>query len=181
MKFTKTSLAGITRIDLDLIGDARGHFARMFCQREFAEHGLATRFVQMNNSLAEHKGTLRGMHYQLPPKSETKVVRCIRGALLDVIIDLREDSPTYRQHVGFELSAENRRMLFIPAGFAHGFLTLSEDAEVFYQMSSMYVPGSASGVRYDDPAFGIFWPGEITTISEQDRTWPDFSATTRSS
>ena len=174
MKFEETRLQGAFVIDLEKRGDERGFFARVFCESEFADHGLATRFVQVNNSLSADKGTLRGMHYQLAPKAEVKVVRCIRGSLFDVIVDLREDSPTFKQHFGVELSAENRRMLYVPKGFAHGFLTLENNTEAFYLVDEFYAPEMERGARWNDPAFGIDWPLEPTVISEKDEGHPDF-------
>ena len=174
MKFEETPLPGAYVIDLEKRGDERGFFARVFCEREFAEHELVTRFVQVNNSLSADKGTLRGMHYQLAPKAEVKVVRCIRGSLFDVIVDLREDSPTFKQHFGVELSAENRRMLYVPKGFAHGFLTLEADTEAFYLVDEFYAPELERGARWNDPEFAINWPIEPTVISDKDQGHPGF-------
>lgn len=169
MLFTETPLAGAYLIDLEKRGDARGFFARAFCVREFGERGLATHFVQINESLSAAKGTLRGMHYQLAPSAETKVVRCIRGALHDVILDLRPGSPTFGRSFGAELSADNRRMLYIPKGFAHGFVTLTDDTEAFYLVDEFYSPEAERGIRWDDPRFEIRWPMTPTVISEKDR------------
>ncbi len=174
MKFNKTPLAGAYTIELDRIGDDRGFFARFFCSQEFSDAGLIDSFVQINNSLTKDKGTLRGMHYQLPPDAEVKVVRCIQGALFDVILDLRPDSPSFGKWYGDTLSAENRRMMYVPKGFAHGFITLEEDTEALYLSGARYVPEQERGVRYNDPAFNIEWPIEPTTISDKDTTWPDF-------
>ncbi len=174
MKFEETRLQGAFVIDLEKRGDERGFFARVFCEREFADHGLVTRFIQVNNSLSADKGTLRGMHYQLAPKAEVKVVRCIRGSLFDVIVDLREDSPTFKQHFGVELSAENRRMLYVPKGFAHGFLTLEDDTEAFYLVDEFYAPEMERGARWNDSEFGIDWPLEPTVVSDKDQGHPDF-------
>lgn len=174
MKFVETPLAGAYLIELEKRGDDRGFFARMFCCEEFAEHGLATQFVQMNNSLSADKGTLRGMHYQLAPKAETKLVRCVRGALHDVILDLRPDSPTFGQSFGAELSADNRVMMYVPKGFAHGFVTLTEDAEAIYLVDEFYAPDYERGVRYNDPKFAITWPIEPSVISDKDRNHRDF-------
>jgi dTDP-4-dehydrorhamnose 3,5-epimerase len=174
MIFTPAPLAGAFLIELEKRGDARGFFARAFCEREFAEHGLATRFVQANNSLSTKKGTLRGMHYQLPPGAETKLVRCIRGALYDVILDLRPDSPTFGRHYGAELSADNGRMMYAPRGCAHGFITLTDDAEAFYLVDQFYAPDCERGVRWDDPKFAIEWPARPTVISDKDAAWRDF-------
>jgi dTDP-4-dehydrorhamnose 3,5-epimerase len=174
MIFTETKLQGAFIIDIDRIEDERGFFARTWCQREFEAHGLCTQLVQCNISFNKHKGTLRGMHYQAAPRAEAKLVRCTSGAIYDVIIDLRPDSPTFRQWLAVELTADNRRMLFIPQGFAHGFQTLAHDTEVFYQMSQFYAPEYARGVRWDDPAFGVSWPAEKRVISKRDQGFPDF-------
>ena len=174
MIMTETPLAGAYLIDLEKRGDERGFFARVFCRNEFDRHGLVTDFVQINNSLSAATGTLRGMHYQLAPKSETKIVRCIRGALWDVILDLRESSPTFGQWFGAELSAENRRMLYQPKGCAHGFITLAEGTEAFYLVDEFYAPELERGVRWNDPKFGIEWPTEPTVVSDKDRRHPDF-------
>jgi dTDP-4-dehydrorhamnose 3,5-epimerase len=174
MIFTETPLSGAYVIELDKQSDERGFFARVFCEREFADHGLASRFVQVNNSLARGKGTLRGLHYQLPPSAEAKAVRCIRGSFYDVIVDLREKSPTFEQHFGIELSAENRRMLYAPKGLAHGFITLEANTETFYFADEFYAPERERGIRWDDPRFGIEWPLEPAVISEKDRGHPDF-------
>jgi dTDP-4-dehydrorhamnose 3,5-epimerase len=174
MIFTTAPLPGAHIIELEKHSDERGFFARVFCEREFADHGLSTRFVQVNNSLAREQGTLRGMHYQLPPSTEVKLVRCIRGSLYDVILDLREESPTFGQHFGIELSAENRKMLYAPKGFAHGFITLEANTETFYFADEFYSPERERGVRWDDPRFDIEWPLEPAVISEKDRGHPDF-------
>jgi len=174
MIFTETPLAGAFLVDLDKRGDERGFFARAFCEREFVEHGLPPRFVQVNNSLSAHKGTLRGMHYQLAPKAETKLVRCIRGALYDQILDLREGSPTFGQSFGAELSAANRRMMVVPKGFAHGFITLEDDTEAFYFVDEFYAPERERGVRWDDPRFALSWPLAPVVLSDKDRAHRDF-------
>jgi dTDP-4-dehydrorhamnose 3,5-epimerase len=174
MRFTPTPLGGAYVIDLDLRGDARGFFARAFCEREFAEVGLETRFVQMNNSLSAQRGTLRGMHYQLAPAAEVKLVRCIKGALWDAIIDLRPGSASFGRWFGAELSADNRRMLYAPRGFAHGFVTLADDTEAFYLVSDFYAPERERGVRWNDPRFAIDWPLAPSVISDKDRDRPDF-------
>jgi len=178
--FEATRLNGAFVLDLERHDDERGFFARSFCAEEFAEYGLDPSCLQCNISFNARKGTLRGMHFQVSPYEEAKLVRCTMGAIHDVIVDLREESPTYLEHIAVELSAENRRMLFVPKGFAHGFLTLTDSAEVFYQMSSIYVLGSASGLRYNDPALEIEWPGMPIEISERDRTWPNYQTSTRS-
>jgi dTDP-4-dehydrorhamnose 3,5-epimerase len=173
MKFVPTPLCGAYLIELEKRGDHRGFFARVFCEQEFAAPGLETRFVQVNNSLTAAAGTLRGMHFQLPPAAEVKVVRCIRGALHDVIIDLRPDSPTYLKWFGADLSAENRVMMYVPRGFAHGFITLVDDTEALYLVSDTYSPELERGVRFDDPCFSISWPLVPTEMSAKDRGWPD--------
>ncbi len=175
MKFTETPLKGAYVIELQPRGDDRGWFARFFCQREYDEHGLCRDIVQANNSLSKYKGTLRGMHYQLAPKAEDKIVRCLSGALLDVIVDLRSDSPTFLQHFAVELTAENRKMLFVPKGFAHGFLTLADDTEAFYLVTESYSAPHERGLRYNDPRLGIRWPFEPTVISDKARNHPDFN------
>ncbi len=176
MKFNPTPLAGACTIDLEKRGDDRGFFARLFCETEFAEAGLETRFLQINNSLSGSKGTLRGLHYQLPPAAEVKVVRCVRGALWDVILDLRAGSASFGKWFGAELSAENRTMMYVPRGFAHGFVTLTDDAEAIYLVSAAYSPDNERGVRYDDPSVGIEWPLQPVDISDKDRNWPDLDA-----
>jgi len=172
MRFTETKLDGAFLIDIEPIEVERGFFARSFCRNEFAAHGLNTELVQCNISFNRKKGTLRGMHYQTPPHAEAKVVRCTRGIIYDVIVDLRRQSPTYRQWFGVELSADNYRMLYVPEGLAHGFLTLRDDSEVLYQMSTYFAPESATGVRWDDPALNIHWPEQPILISEKDRQLP---------
>ncbi len=174
MIFNPSPLAGACTIDLERRGDERGFFARLFCENEFAAEKLETRFVQVNNSLSADKGTLRGMHYQLAPSQEVKVVRCIRGSLWDAILDLRPDSATFGQWFGEELSAENRRMMYVPRGFAHGFLTLEPDSEVLYLASAFYDPQRERAVRWNDPRFSIGWPAEPTVISDKDARSPDF-------
>jgi dTDP-4-dehydrorhamnose 3,5-epimerase len=175
MRFTRTTITGAFLVDLEPITDERGFFARSFCRHEFAAHGLNPELAQCNVSLNRRRGTLRGMHWQAAPHEEAKLVRCIRGMLHDVIVDLRAGSPTYGRHTAVLLSAENRRMLYVPEGCAHGFLTLEDDTEVLYQMSAFYAPESARGVRFDDPAFGIRWPAEVMVISERDRGYPDWA------
>ena len=175
MIFTETPLPGAFLIELELHSDPRGFFARTFCRLEFEKHGLSSNVVQCNVSSNSKAGTLRGMHFQKPPSAEAKLVRCVRGALHDVIVDLRPDSATYRSSYAVELSAANRRALYIPENFAHGFLTLVDDTEVEYQMSEYYQPDSAAGFRYDDPAFELKWPGRVQVISEQDLSWPRFT------
>ena len=171
MIFTETKLKGAFVLEPERQEDERGFFARTFCQKEFEAHGLNPRLVQCNISFNKKKGTLRGMHYQAAPYEEAKLVRCTMGAIYDVIIDLRPQSPTYKQWIAEELSAENRKMLYIPGGFAHGFQTLEDNTEVFYQMSGYYAPEHATGVRWDDPTFGIKWPPErerLILLKDQD-------------
>jgi dTDP-4-dehydrorhamnose 3,5-epimerase len=175
MRFTPTPLAGAWILDVEPIEDGRGFFARSWCRREMEEHGLSGALVQCSVSFNRAAGTLRGMHYQAPPHEETKVVRCTRGAVHDVIVDLRPASPTFRRWFASELSDENHRALYVPAGFAHGFQTLRADTEVLYQMSEFHREESARGVRWDDPAFAIEWPSAPSrTMSERDRSYPDF-------
>jgi dTDP-4-dehydrorhamnose 3,5-epimerase len=174
MRFTPTPLAGSYLIDLDKREDERGFFARFFCEREFGEAGLETRFVQINNSLSRDRGTLRGMHYQIEPSAEVKVVRALRGALWDAILDLRPESPTFGRSFGAELTSENRRMMYVPRGFAHGFLTLEPDSEALYLVSAYYDPGREGGVRWNDPRFSIAWPEAPSVISDKDANHPDF-------
>ncbi|MFI5323861.1 MAG: dTDP-4-dehydrorhamnose 3,5-epimerase [Thermodesulfobacteriota bacterium] len=174
MKFTETRLKGAFIIQPEPMSDERGFFARSWCVREFESRGLETRLVQCNISYNLRKGTLRGIHYQVPPFEEDKLVRCTRGSIHDVIVDLRRNSETFGKHIGITLTAENRTMLHIPKGFAHGFLTLEDDTEVHYQMSEFYAPECARGFRWDDPFLGIEWPWEVRVISEKDRSYPDF-------
>ena len=168
MKFHPTPLAGAYTIDLEKRGDDRGFFARAFCVNEYATLGLDDKIVQINNSMSQIKGTLRGMHYQLAPRQETKIVRCIRGALFDVILDVRPDSRTFGQWFGAELTAENRLMMYVPNGFAHGFITLTEDTEAFYLTTGFYAPDRERGIRWNDPEFGIKWPADPVLISDKD-------------
>lgn len=172
MRFVPTSLAGAFIVEPEPFTDERGVFARTFCAREFKDHGLVATFVQCSTSWNARKGTLRGMHFQLAPASEVKLVRCTAGSLVDVIVDLRTDSPTYLRHTAVELSAASRRALYIPEMFAHGFQTLEDATEVSYQMSEFYTPELGSGLRWDDPRLGIRWPLEVTTMSDKDRSWP---------
>lgn len=176
MQLVETNLKDAWLIELTKRGDERGFFARTYCEDVFAEHGLDTNIVQQNMSTSAEKGTLRGMHRQLAPHEETKLVRCVRGSILDVIADLRPDSPTYMKWQGFELSQENYHMLYVPKGFAHGFMTLTDDVEVTYLVSAFYAPDAESGLRWNDPALGIEWPMEPTVMSEKDRNWPDYKA-----
>lgn len=172
MIFSELATKGAYLIDLEPKEDHRGFYARGWCEKEFAENGLVISIKQSNVSYTEKKGTLRGLHYQTAPYGETKLVRCIRGRVFDVIVDMREDSETYRKWVGVELSADNRRTLFVPEGFAHGFVTLSDDSELIYSISEFYHPEVEKGVRYNDPAIGIEWPTEIVIASDKDKNLP---------
>lgn len=174
MKFQPTPVAGAHLIDLERRGDDRGFFARFFCTEEFTQHGLETCFPQMNNSLTVQRGTLRGLHYQLPPAAEAKVVRCIRGSLFDVVADLRPDSPSYGRWFGAELNAENRTMMYVPPGCAHGFVTLSEDAEALYLASAPYAPEHERGLRFDDAWLKVGWPILPAAVSDKDASWPAY-------
>jgi dTDP-4-dehydrorhamnose 3,5-epimerase len=170
--FTETELSGAFVIDLDRKEDDRGFFARAFCQHEFAEHGLKPFVAQANIAFNRRKGTLRGMHFQFPPAAETKLVRCTRGAILDIIVDLRPESPTYLEHVSVELSADNHRALYVPERFAHGYQVLEDVTETSYQVGEFYTPGAEGGLPYDDPRLGLSWPLPLTEISDKDRGWP---------
>jgi len=172
MIFTPTPLAGAYTIDLQPFSDERGWFARFYCKDEFAQIGHTKEWVQMNHSVSNEKGTLRGLHFQLPPYRETKMVRCIRGVVLDVIVDLRRDSPSFLSYFAQELSAENRKMLYIPEGFAHGFQTLTDNAELIYLHTEFYRPNAEGGLRYEDPALGIHWPLTVAIVSERDSKHP---------
>lgn len=174
MIFTETPLKGAYVIELEQIEDERGFFARSWCSGEFEKHGLNPNLAQCNVSFNKKKGTLRGMHYQAPPHEEAKLVRCTRGSLYDVIIDLRPDSPTFKKWFSVDLTAENRKQLYIPEGFAHGFVTLEDATEIFYQMTEFYHPNSAQGIRWNDPAFRVKWPLSDWIISERDRGYADF-------
>lgn len=175
MIFTETKLSGAFIIELEKFEDDRGFFALSWSQKAFSERGLDSMLVESNISFNKEAGTLRGMHYQESPYAQAKLVRCTMGAIHDVIIDLRQSSPTFKQWISVGLSAANRLMLFVPQDFAHGFQTLADNTEVFYQMSSVYVPDSARGIRWNDPVFGIAWPVAEMIINERDRTYPDFS------
>lgn len=174
MLITATSLKDAFVVELEIREDDRGGFARTFCAKEFEEHGMKPTVAQCNMSYNFKAGTLRGMHYQLSPAAETKLVRCTRGGIYDVIIDMRPNSPTYKQHFGIELTADNRKALYVPEMFAHGYQALTDGAEVVYQVGEFYSPGYERGLRYDDPVFGIEWPIPITVISEKDSKWPPF-------
>jgi dTDP-4-dehydrorhamnose 3,5-epimerase len=175
MRFSPTAIAGVVVVEIEPHVDERGFFARSWCEREAAAHGIAFGTQQCNISFNGRKGTLRGMHYQVAPHAESKIVRCTAGALFDVAVDIRPESPTFGRHVGVELTSQNRRALHIPAGCAHGFLTLADDTEVLYQMSAFYAPEYARGFRWDDRFFQLTWPGEITVISARDSSYPDFT------
>lgn len=174
MIFTETTLPGVWMVTPEPREDFRGFFARTWCQREFDAAGLPARWVQSSISYNKKKGTLRGLHFQRPPAEEIKLVRCAVGAIYDVVVDLRRDSPTFLKHVAAELTAENRRMLYIPRGCAHGFQTLEDGTEVLYDISEFHAPAHAAGVRWDDPAFGITWPDPNPIMVERDRRYPDF-------
>ncbi len=174
MIFKETKLKGAYIIELQKLTDERGFFGRSWCKKEFEAHGLNANVVQANVSYSKTKGTIRGMHYQVAPYSETKSIRCFSGSIYDVIIDIRPDSPTYKQWIGVELSAENGLMLFVPEGFAHGFITLEDHSSVNYLVTAYYTPGAEGGIRYNDPAFNIEWPIDPTVVSEKDRNHPPF-------
>src|SRR5262245_54178861 len=175
MIFTETELKGAFIIDLERMEDDRGFFARSWCRREFLAHGLNGELAQCNVSRNRVAGTLRGLHYQAAPNAEAKLVRCTKGAIYDVMVDLRPGSKTFLRHVGCTLSEDNHRALYIPEGFGHGFLTLTDGSEIFYQMSQFYEPAAARGLRWNDPALAISWPGQVAVISERDSSYPDFA------
>jgi len=174
MIFRETRIPGVFEIRPELLTDERGFFARTWCQKEFEAHKLNPRLVQCSISFSKRRGTLRGMHYQIGEHAEAKLVRCTKGSICDIAIDIRRESPTFKSWVAVVLSAEERNMLYVPEGCAHGFLTLEDETEVFYQMSQIHNPESSRGVRWDDPAFRISWPGKVEVISERDRTYPNF-------
>jgi dTDP-4-dehydrorhamnose 3,5-epimerase len=176
MIFTETRVKGAYVIDLERRGDHRGYFARAWCQKEFEANGLTARVAQINVSQNKRKGTVRGMHYQLAPYQEAKVVSCTAGAIFDVVVDLRRDSPTFMRWAAAELTVDNRRMLYVPEGCAHGFQTLADETELLYFMSQFYSPQHSRGVRYNDPSFGIEWPLAVASLSDADGSWPDFNA-----
>ena len=169
MRFTETLLKGSYTIDLTPFKDERGEFARTYCKKEFAEIGHTKEFVQFNQSYNLKKGTIRGMHYQVAPYSEIKLIRCVRGAVMDIIVDLRKDSPTFLQHISVELSALNKKMIYVPQGFAHGFQTLEDNTELIYHHTEYYTPEAEAGLNYNDPALKLEWPLEVSVISEKDR------------
>jgi dTDP-4-dehydrorhamnose 3,5-epimerase len=173
MKFTETKIPGVFVIELEKREDSRGYFARAWCQREFEAHGLPN-FVQTNMSLCKQKGTVRGLHYQVAPHGEAKYMRCIRGAIFDVVVDIRPDSPTYKKWFGVELTAENRKAIFVPEGLPHAYQALTDDAEVIYSSSCFYTPGAERGIRWNDSAFNIEWPIREAIVSEKDAKWADF-------
>ncbi len=175
MIFKETKLQGSYIIEVQKIGDARGFFGRSWCKREFEAQGLPAVMMQSNVALSFKKGTLRGLHYQEKPFAEAKLIRCTRGAAYDVIVDLRPDSPTYRQWTGAELTHDNCHMIYAPEGFAHGYLTLEDNTEMSYSASQFYEPRAECGIRYDDPAFGIKWPADILVVSDKDKGWPDYT------
>jgi dTDP-4-dehydrorhamnose 3,5-epimerase len=174
MHFSETNLSGVYEIDIDPIPDERGFFARTWCSDQFLRQGLNARLVQCSVSFNKKEGTLRGMHYQVAPHAEAKLVRCTRGSVYDVVLDLRAGSSSFRGWIAVLLSADKRNMVYVPEGCAHGFLTLQDECEIFYQMSEIYYPDCARGVRWSDPAFQIKWPAPVQVISERDRTYPDF-------
>lgn len=172
MLFHETTLVDAKLIELQTRGDSRGFFARTMCVDEFAAQGMDTAYVQQNMSFSAARGTLRGMHFQLAPNAEAKLVRCVRGAIVDIIVDIRPDSASFLKHEAFELTDENRRELYVPRGFAHGFQTLTDNVEVTYLVSAKYTPSAERGLRYNDPKLGITWPVEVTTLSDKDANWP---------
>lgn len=176
MNFEKTNLRGAYVINIQKNNDERGFFARSFCQKEFQDHGIDNNFVQTNISFNKSAGTLRGMHYQITPWREAKLVRCTKGIIYDVIIDLEPDSKTYGSWFGIELSADNYKLLYVPQHFAHGFITLQDNTEITYQVSEYYQPMAERGIRYNDPFFSINWPTDVSVISEKDKSWPDYTS-----
>ena len=175
MEFIETKLKGCFVVRQKKIADDRGHFARAWCQDEFSQHGLNPSMLQLNTGYSHLRGTVRGLHYQAAPHEEAKFARCTRGAIFDVVVDVRAGSPTRGQWFGIELTADDGTMVYVPAGCAHGYQTLADGAEMYYLTSARYAPGSATGVRFDDPAFGIAWPAPVTIVSDQDRNWPEFA------
>ena len=175
MIFVETELKGAFIIELERREDNRGFFARAFCQKEFDAHGLKPMIAQANVASNHLKGTLRGMHFQFPPAAETKLVRCTRGAILDIIVDLRPESPTFMRHIAVELNADNQRALYVPERFAHGYQTLCDTTDTSYQVGEFYTPGCEGGLRYDDPRLGLTWPLPVAVISDKDRVWPMLS------
>lgn len=178
MRIVPTALEGVYRLDVEPIRDERGFFARAWCSDTLEQHGLCSSYVQANIGSSVRAGTIRGLHYQVAPYAEAKLVRCTRGAIYDVVVDVRPESPTFGQWVGAELTADNRTSLYVPEGFAHGYQALAEGSEVYYMASRPYVAGAERGLRYDDPALDISWPLEATSVSAKDRTWPLLSPRT---
>jgi dTDP-4-dehydrorhamnose 3,5-epimerase len=176
MIFTETKLKGAFIIEIKQLSDERGFFGRSWCKREMEDHGLNGNVVQSNTSFSKAKGTIRGMHYQKHPYEETKLMRCTKGAIYDVIIDLRKDSPTFKQWIGLELTEDNYKMLYVPEKFAHGFITLTDNSEVTYLVTQFYTPGAEAGIRFDDPNFNIEWPVPVKVVSEKDIAHPDFDS-----
>jgi dTDP-4-dehydrorhamnose 3,5-epimerase len=179
MEFSPTKLAGAFLVRIKPIEDERGYFGRGWCRDEFVQHGLNPNMTQLNVALSHQKGTLRGLHYQMEPHQEAKLVRCTRGAIYDVIVDLRPGSATCGQWVGVQLTARNGMMLYVPEGFAHGYQTLADNVEMYYLTSAPYAAHAARGVRFDDPAFAIVWPEKVTVVSQADRSWPDYAVSLR--
>ncbi len=174
MIFTETKLKGAYIVEIKQLSDERGFFGRSWCKREMEEHGLNGNVVQANTSLSKYKGTMRGMHYQKHPYEETKFLRCTKGAVYDVIVDLRKDSPTFLQWIGMELTEDNYKMIYVPEKFAHGFVTLTDNSEVTYLVTQFYTPGAEAGLRYNDEKLNIQWPVPVTVVSEKDKIHPDF-------
>ncbi len=172
MKFIEQPLAGVYIIELNLLSDERGSFARTFCKNELAQIGHHKEFVQLNQSWNTKKGTIRGMHFQTPPYKEIKLIRCVKGAVMDIIVDIRTNSPTFLKHFAVELTEDNKKMIYVPEGFAHGFQTLQDDTQLLYHHSEFYVPNSEQGLRYDDPALSLKWPSIVTIISDRDKNHP---------
>ena len=175
MKFSETSVQGAFIIDVDRIGDSRGYFGRLWCANELSDQGLVTQIEQSNIGFSPKAGTLRGLHYQTEPHREVKIIRCTRGAVFAVVLDIRLESPTFREWHGVELNPDNASNLYVPEGCATGYLTLEDDSEIYYSTSEFYAPEAATGVRFDDPYFGIEWPRKARILSDNDKSWPDFS------
>lgn len=175
MNFRETSVRGAFEINVDRIGDSRGYFGRLFCAKELNDRGLNSEIKQSNIGFSPKAGTLRGLHYQTPPHEEVKIIRCTRGSVFAVVLDIRRSSPTFREWQGIELNQDNASMLYVPEGCATGYLTLEDDSGIYYSTSKFYAPEAATGVRFDDPSFAIEWPGEIKVISDNDKNWPNFS------
>ena len=175
MKFCETPVQGAFEINVERIGDSRGYFGRLWCANELREQGLNTEIKQSNIGFSPKAGTLRGLHYQSPPHDEVKIIRCTRGSVFAVVLDIRRDSPTFRKWHGIELNQDNASKLYAPEGCAIGYLTLEDDSEIYYSTSKFYAPEAATGVRFDDPYFAIEWPGKVKILSDNDKSWPDFS------